>query len=147
MLSLSSPSKQVKNQSWTGTNRLHSFHSTKIVLIIICQIVGIGKWCDQNGDRVSKRDKSYYICIIILKRLLVKYYNHSTQSINVHLPLATFPSLYRSFKSWIVVVPSNFTVPTSQFKMQQIMCVSKEPIIWARKKFPLLTRPDKTFRK
>ena len=25
------------------------------------------------GDRVSKSDKSYYICIIRLKRLLVKY--------------------------------------------------------------------------
>ena len=26
-----------------------------------------GKWCDQNGDRVSKNDKKCYICIIWLK--------------------------------------------------------------------------------
>ena len=25
---------------------------------IISQVVGIGKWCDQNGDRVSKSSKS-----------------------------------------------------------------------------------------
>ena len=36
---------------------------------IISQVFEIGKWCDQNGDRVSKNDNSGYICIIWLKRL------------------------------------------------------------------------------
>ena len=30
---------------------------------IISQIVGSGKWCVQNGERVPKSDKNYYICI------------------------------------------------------------------------------------
>ena len=37
------------------------------------QIVGSGKWCVQNKERVSKSNKSYYICMIRLKRLFVKY--------------------------------------------------------------------------
>ena len=45
---------------------------------IVSQIVGSGKWCDQNGDSVSTSDKSYYICMIRLKRLLVKYEKNGT---------------------------------------------------------------------
>ena len=45
---------------------------------IIGQIVRSGKWCDQNGDRVSKSDKSYYICMI---RLLVRHTKYGTMSI------------------------------------------------------------------
>ena len=39
------------------------------------------KVCDQNGDRVSKNDKSYHICSIKLKGLLVKYEKYGTLSI------------------------------------------------------------------
>ena len=45
---------------------------------IISQVVRIGEWCDQNGDKVSKNDKSCYICIIWLKGLLVKLEKHGT---------------------------------------------------------------------
>ena len=42
-------------------------------LLIISQVVGIGKSCDQNGERVSKNNKSCFICNIWLKTLLEKY--------------------------------------------------------------------------
>ena len=35
---------------------------------IISQMVGIGEVCDQNGDRVSRNDKSCHICSDRLKR-------------------------------------------------------------------------------
>ena len=35
---------------------------------IISQIVGIGWFCNQNGDRVSKANKSCYIWSMRLKR-------------------------------------------------------------------------------
>ena len=40
---------------------------------IIGQHVGISEGCDQNGDRVSKNDKSCHICSMRLKAVLVKY--------------------------------------------------------------------------
>ena len=49
----------------------------------ISQIVGSDKWCDQNGDRVSKSNKSYYICMIRLKSILVKYERFGTLSIHI----------------------------------------------------------------
>ena len=32
--------------------------------MIICQIGGFSKYCDQNGDRVSKEDENCFICIM-----------------------------------------------------------------------------------
>ena len=54
---------------------------------IVSQIVGSGKWCDQNGDSVSTSDKSYYICMIRLKRLLVKCEKYGALSIQILLYL------------------------------------------------------------
>ena len=45
---------------------------------IISQIVGIVEVCDQNGDRVSKNDKSYRICIMWLKAFLDKNEKYGT---------------------------------------------------------------------
>ena len=39
----------------------------------IGQIVGSGKNCDQNGDRVSKIDKSCHVSSMRLKCILIKY--------------------------------------------------------------------------
>ena len=47
-------------------------------LWIISQIVRIGEVCDQNGDRVSKNNKSCHICSMRVKRLLVKYEKYGT---------------------------------------------------------------------
>ena len=41
--------------------------------VIISQIVGISEYRDQNGDRVSKYDKSCNICSIKTIRVLAKY--------------------------------------------------------------------------
>ena len=41
--------------------------------MIISRIVGISEDCDQNGERVSKTDKSCHVCIMRLKGVLVKY--------------------------------------------------------------------------
>ena len=49
--------------------RIQRFKNEKI----ICQIIGISEVCDQNGDRVSKKNKSYHICIIGLKGFLAKH--------------------------------------------------------------------------
>ena len=48
--------------------------------MLISQIVGISEGCDQNGDRVSKNDKSCHICIMRLKGVLVKYEKYGTLS-------------------------------------------------------------------
>ena len=42
---------------------------------IISRIVGISEGCDQNGDRVSKNDKSCHICIMRQKGVIGKMKN------------------------------------------------------------------------
>ena len=66
---------------------------------IIGQIVGNCEWCDQNGDRVYKSNKSYNICMIRLKRLVVKYEKYETLSIydRTHLPYFVPPRLVHHF--------------------------------------------------
>ena len=48
---------------------------------IISHIVGISEVCDKNGDRVSKNDKSCYICIMGIKMVLVEYEKYGTLSL------------------------------------------------------------------
>ena len=35
----------------------------KLRICLLLRELRIGKWCDQNGDKVSKCNKSYYICL------------------------------------------------------------------------------------
>ena len=50
---------------------------------IICQIVGISKGCDQNGDWVSNKNKSCHNGSMIIKSVLVKYEKYGTLSIYI----------------------------------------------------------------
>ena len=46
--------------------------------------IGVRKVCDQNGDKVSKKDKIYHISIKGLKNVfLVKYEKYRTLSVYV----------------------------------------------------------------
>ena len=47
------------------------------------KIVGSAKNCNQNGDKVSKRDKSCHIWTIRQKCVLVKYVRNRTLSIDL----------------------------------------------------------------
>ena len=49
--------------------------------VIISQIVRISEGCDQNGNRVSKNDKSCHICSMRLKGVLVTYEKYGTMFI------------------------------------------------------------------
>ena len=49
---------------------------------IISQIVMISEVCDQNGDRVSKNDKSWHSCCIRLKWVQLNIKNFGTLSID-----------------------------------------------------------------
>ena len=55
---------------------LQKFEDEKIV----SQIVWISDECDQNGDRVSKNDKSCHICSTRQKGVFVKYEKYGTLS-------------------------------------------------------------------
>ena len=50
---------------------------------IICQIVWVIEVYDQNGERVSKNDKSSYIALCKLKCALLKYEKNETLSMSV----------------------------------------------------------------
>ena len=82
MTSFKDCAKVFLTQSTSKTQCLMSLAScyTNYNLEDIFQIVGVGKWCDQNGDRVSKSKKSSLICMIRPKKLLVEYEKYGTLS-------------------------------------------------------------------
>ena len=56
-----------------GPSRVGSYNRKVENEKIISQIVGVSKISDQNGDKVSKNDKSCHICSKRLKRFCIKY--------------------------------------------------------------------------
>ena len=69
-------------------------------MMITSQIVGSGENCDQNGDRVSKNEKSCHICSMRWKRKLTRgdyckvycsQFHFILQSVmNLHLNASSF---------------------------------------------------------
>ena len=78
MISRLKPTKNI----WKWTKKSFFFNFCLLRTAVQHAKAGrIGNWCDQNGDRVSKNNKSCHICNI---RLLMKYEKYGALSIYLY---------------------------------------------------------------